>query len=47
VILEKAGFDVGWAGGSGNGPTYVTGSARVIGTDVYGLDGDGDAVGCE
>ncbi|MUK01355.1 hypothetical protein GM708_05100 [Vibrio cholerae] len=40
--------DVDCAGGSGNGPSYVQGPVRVIGTDIYGLDGkDGDGIGCE
>lgn len=39
--------DVDCAGGSGNGPAYVAGPVRVIGTDIYGLDRDGDGIGCE
>lgn len=39
--------DVDCAGGSGNGPSYVTGPVQVTGTDVYGLDADKDGVGCE
>lgn len=39
--------DVDCAGGSGNGPAYVEGPVRVIGTDIYGLDRDGDGIGCE
>lgn len=39
--------DVDCAGGSGNGPAYVSGPVQVIGVDVYGLDRDGDGVGCE
>lgn len=39
--------DVDCAGGSGNGPAYVAGPVQVIGSDIYGLDGDGDGVGCE
>ncbi|MFV0524003.1 MAG: hypothetical protein ACK5RL_05840 [Acidimicrobiales bacterium] len=38
--------DVDCAGGSGNGPSYVTGPVRVVGTDVYDLDRDGDGIGC-
>jgi len=38
--------DVDCAGGSGNGPAY-TGQVRVIGPDDYGLDSDGDGIGCE
>jgi resuscitation-promoting factor RpfB len=39
--------DVDCAGGSGNGPAYVRGPVRVIGRDIYGLDDDGDGIGCE
>lgn len=39
--------DVDCAGGSGNGPAYVQGPVRVIGTDIYGLDRDGDGIGCD
>src|SRR5207249_2157628 len=37
--------DVDCAGGSGNGPAYVQGPVQVIGTDIYGLDRDGDGIG--
>ena len=39
--------DVDCAGGGGNGPAYVKGPIRVIGTDIYQLDGDGDGMACE
>jgi hypothetical protein len=39
--------DVDCAGGSGNGPAYVQGPVQVVGTDIYGLDADGDGIGCE
>ena len=39
--------DVDCAGGSGNGPSYVDGPVEVIGSDIYGLDADGDGLGCE
>ncbi|TAM65571.1 MAG: hypothetical protein EPN51_19520 [Mycobacterium sp.] len=39
--------DVDCAGGSGNGPAYVSGPVTVIGKDIYGLDRDGNGVGCE
>ncbi|ACL39129.1 conserved hypothetical protein [Pseudarthrobacter chlorophenolicus A6] len=39
--------DVDCAGGSGNGPAYVRGPVQVIGSDIYGLDRDGDGFGCE
>ncbi len=38
--------DVDCAGGSGNGPYYV-GRVTVVGPDVYGLDRDGEGIGCE
>jgi hypothetical protein len=41
------GLDVDCAGGSGNGPRYVSGPIYVTGTDVYGLDRDNDGIGCE
>lgn len=39
--------DVDCEGGSGNGPEYVAGPVNVIGDDIYGLDRDGNGVGCE
>jgi micrococcal nuclease len=39
--------DVDCAGGSGNGPAYVSGPVQVIGVDIYGLDRDGDGTGCD
>ena len=39
--------DVDCAGGGGNGPAYTTGPVRVIGTDIYKLDRDGDGVACD
>ncbi|TDB96676.1 G5 domain-containing protein [Actinomadura sp. 7K534] len=39
--------DVDCAGGSGNGPAYVRGPVRIIGSDIYDLDRDGDGVACE
>ncbi|HLS77698.1 MAG TPA: hypothetical protein VK083_12995 [Nocardia sp.] len=38
--------DVDCVGGSGNGPVY-TGRVTVIGPDEYGLDRDGDGIGCD
>lgn len=38
--------DVDCIGGSGDGPEYV-GTVTVSGSDPYGLDDDGDGVGCE
>jgi resuscitation-promoting factor RpfB len=39
--------DVDCKGGSGNGPAYVQGPVRVVRSDIYGLDSDGDGIGCE
>jgi hypothetical protein len=39
--------DVDCAGGSGNGPAYVSGPVYVIGQDIYDLDRDGNGVGCQ
>jgi len=40
--------DVDCAGGSGNGPAYVSAkNIRVVGRDIYELDRGGDGVGCE
>jgi hypothetical protein len=39
--------DVDCAGGGGDGPAYVSGTVRVIGTDIYDLDRDGDGIGCD
>lgn len=39
--------DVDCAGGPGNGPAYVSGPIRVLGSDIYHMDGDGDGIACE
>ncbi|WBB77364.1 G5 domain-containing protein [Micromonospora sp. WMMD882] len=39
--------DVDCAGGGGDGPAYVSGPVRVIGSDVYRLDRDKDGWACE
>lgn len=39
--------DYDCAGGSGNGPYYVSGPIRVVGSDPYDLDRDGDGYACE
>lgn len=39
--------DVDCAEGSGNGPAYVAGPVYIVGSDIYGLDRDGDGVACE
>lgn len=40
------GADVDCAGGGGDGPRYVNGPVHVTGSDPYGLDSDGNGVGC-
>lgn len=44
--LRADASDYDCAGGSGNGP-YYTGTVRVTGPDVFGLDRDNDGWGCE
>ena len=39
--------DVDCAGGSGNGPGYTTGPVRIVGSDIYDLDRDGDGIACD
>jgi len=39
--------DYDCASGSGNGPYYVSGPFRVVGTDHYRLDADHDGIACE
>ena len=39
--------DVDCGGGSGNGPKFFFGIAKVIGADIYDLDRDGDGYACE
>jgi len=46
ACLDPDAADYDCAGGRGNGPLY-TGAVRVVGPDVFGLDGDGDGYGCE
>jgi hypothetical protein len=41
------GSDVDCAGGGGDGPRYVQGPVTVTGSDPYGLDSDGNGIGCE
>ena len=43
----EPGPDVDCGGGSGNGPRYTDGPVSVTGLDPYGLDADGDGVGCD
>ena len=39
--------DYDCSSGSGNGPNYVYGTVRVVGSDPFGLDRDHDGLGCE
>jgi hypothetical protein len=39
--------DVDCAGGEGDGPAYLSGTARVVGRDVYGLDRDKNGIACD
>lgn len=44
--LDPNAYDYDCVGGSGDGPLY-TGTVVVTGSDHYGLDADGDGIGCE
>ena len=46
ACLDPNSSDYDCAGGSGNGPLY-TGRVEVVGPDDFGLDRDGDGVGCD
>jgi hypothetical protein len=46
ACLDPTASDYDCAGGSGDGPEY-TGTVTVVGEDHYGLDADGDGIGCE
>lgn len=39
--------DVDCAGGSGNGPAYLSGRASVVGSDIYDLDRDNNGIACD
>lgn len=39
--------DVDCAGGSGDGPEYADGPVRIVGSDIYDLDRDGDGIACD
>ena len=47
VCLKDGIGDYDCSSGRGNGPNYVTGPLRVEGADPFGLDADGNGVGCE
>jgi hypothetical protein len=44
--LDPLASDYDCEGGSGDGPLY-TGTVEVLGYDEYGLDEDGDGIGCD
>jgi hypothetical protein len=46
ACLDPNASDYDCAGGSGDGPEY-TGRVEIVGSDHYGLDADGDGLGCE
>jgi hypothetical protein len=46
ACLDPNASDYDCADGSGDGPKY-TGTVTVVGDDHYGLDRDGDGIGCE
>jgi hypothetical protein len=46
ACLDPSSPDYDCEGGTGNGPDY-TGQVRVVGDDHFGLDAEGDGVGCE
>lgn len=47
ACLHQGIGDYDCAGGSGDGPNYVSGPIYVVGIDEFGLDSDGDGVACE
>lgn len=46
ACLDPHASDYDCEGGSGNGP-YYTGEVTVVGEDHYGLDANGNGIGCE
>lgn len=46
ACLDPDALDYDCVGGSGDGPRY-TGTVVVVGNDHFGLDRDGDGIGCE
>lgn len=47
VCLKTDAGDYDCAGGNGNGPNYVQDPFQVVGYDEFGLDSDGDGIGCK
>jgi hypothetical protein len=46
ACLNPYAYDYDCLGGSGDGPFY-TGQVTIVGYDRFGLDADGDGIGCE
>ena len=46
ACLDPNAVDYDCLGGSGDGPFYI-GRVIVVGVDHYGLDRDGDGIGCD
>jgi serine/threonine-protein kinase len=46
ACLKADSVDYDCKGGPGDGPDYVSGRVRVVGTDEFRLDRDGDGIGC-
>jgi hypothetical protein len=46
ACLDPSAYDYDCLGGTGDGPQY-TGTVEVVGTDRFGLDANGNGVGCE
>jgi hypothetical protein len=44
--LDPSASDYDWVDGRGDGPEY-TGTVTVVGDDHFGLDANGDGIGCE
>ena len=47
ACVPMTGRDVDCAGKGGDGPLFVQGPFRVVGSDPYRLDSDGDGIACE
>ena len=47
VCLLPDAVDYDCEGGAGDGPEFVPGPFRVVGEDVYKLDGNKNGIGCE
>jgi len=47
VCIPVGAADYDCAGGSGNGPNYISGPIRVLRPDPHRLDRDGNGIGCE